>query len=124
MQGKKDSNPHRRFWRPLNYPCSIPLRILLLDLDDLSCTYGTAAFTDSELQTFVDGNRSDELNGDLDVISRHNHLNSLGQHDLTGHVKCTDEELRAIVVVERSVTTTFLFLEDVDLSLELGMRSN
>ena len=24
-QGKQDSNPHRRFWRPLNYPCSIPL---------------------------------------------------------------------------------------------------
>ena len=25
LQGKQDSNPHRRFWRPLNYPCSIPL---------------------------------------------------------------------------------------------------
>ena len=28
-QGKQESNPHGRFWRPLNYPCSIPLYVII-----------------------------------------------------------------------------------------------
>ncbi len=92
---------------------------LLFDLDNLAGTYGTSTFTDSETETFVEGYRSDELNVDLNVIAWHNHLSSLWKGDLTGNIKCTDEELRTIVVVEWSVTSTFLFLEDVDLSLEV-----
>ena len=138
-QGKQDSNPHRRFWRPLNYPCSIPLwerqtaprgnlslnvRELVLDADYLACAYGTATFADSELETLVHSNRSNELNVDFYVVTRHNHLLVGGEHDLTGNVKGTDEELRTIVVVERSVTTTLFFLENVDLSYEVSMRSD
>ncbi len=44
-----------------------------------------------------------------------------GRVDFTGHVEGTDVELGTIVVVERSVTTTFLFLEDVDRSFELAV---
>ncbi len=97
---------------------------LFVNPDHLSCTNGTATFADSELETLVDSNGGDEFNLDLDVIARHNHLDSLGESDLTGHIQCTDEELGTIVVVERSVTTAFLFLEDVDLSCELGVGSD
>ena len=137
LQGKQDSNPHRRFWRPLNYPCSIPLEKavpcgspplygveLLYDLDNLAGTYGTSTFADGELETFVKGYRSDELNIDLDVVAWHNHLDSFRKADLTGNVKSTDEELRTILVVEWSVTSTLFLLEDVDLSLEVLVRSD
>ena len=137
LQGKQDSNPHRRFWRPLNYPCSIPLfqdgnpwtsvlyvEELLFDLDYLAGTNGTSTFADSELKTFVEGYRSDELNVNLNVIAWHNHLDSLWKGDLTGNIEGTDEELRTIVVVEWSVTSTLFLLEDVDLSLEVLVRSD
>ncbi len=137
LQGKQDSNPHRRFWRPLNYPCSIPLEKavpcgspplygveLLYDLDNLAGTYGTSTFADGELETFVKGYRSDELNIDLDVVAWHNHLDSFRKADLTGNVKSTDEELRTILVVEWSVTSTLFLLEDVDLSLEVLVRGD
>jgi hypothetical protein len=97
---------------------------LLDNLDHLTCANGTATFADSELKTFVHCNRSDELNGDFHVIARHNHLYTLGEHDLTGNIEGTDEELRTIVIVERSVTTAFFFLQNIDLSLELGVRSD
>ena len=143
-QGKQDSNPHRRFWRPLNYPCSIPLNVarkilrlaqndlsatsipvrLLNNLDHLASANGTAALADSELLALVHSDRGDKSDGDLDVIARHNHLHTLGKHDLTGDVKRTDEELRTIVVVERSVAAAFVLLQDVDLSLEHSVRSD
>ena len=97
---------------------------LLDDLDHLACTDGTAALADSELLALVHSDRGDELDGDLDVIARHNHLHTLGKHDLTGDVKRTDEELRTIVVVERSVAAAFVLLQDVDLSLEHSVRSD
>ena len=101
----------------------IPLR-LLNDLDHLAGANGTAALADSELLALVHSDRGDKSDGDLDVIARHNHLHTLGKHDLTGDVKRTDEELRTIVVVERSVAAAFVLLQDVDLSLEHSVRSD
>ena len=97
---------------------------LFFDLDYLSGTNCTSTFADSELKTFVEGYRSDELNVDLNVIAWHNHLDSLWKGDLTGNIEGTDEELRTIVVVEWSVTSTLFLLEDVDLSLEVLVRSD
>ena len=137
-QGKQDSNPHRRFWRPLNYPCSIPLWKdvppqrgtsryvveLIYDCDNLSGAHGTATLADSELQTLVHSDGGDELDSDLDVVARHNHLDTFREHDLTGHIQRTDEELGTIVVVERGVTAAFFFLQNIDLSLEVDVRSD
>ncbi len=83
-----------------------------------------SALTDSETQTCVTSYRVDELNVDLNVVTGHYHLYTFGESDLTGNVKCTDVELGTIVVVERSVTATFLFLEDVDRSFELAVGLN
>ncbi len=101
----------------------IPVR-LLNDLDHLAGADGTATFADSELLALVHSDRGDKSDSDLDVITRHDHLHTLGQHDLTSHIKCTDEELRTIVVVERSVPAAFVLLQDIDLSLEHSVRSD
>ena len=84
----------------------------------------TSTLADSETKTLVKRYWSDEMHLDLYVIAWHNHLGSLWKSNLTGNIKCTDEELRTVVVVEWSVTSTFLFLEDVDLSGEVSVRSD
>jgi len=57
------------------------------------------------------------------VVAGHYHLNTLGQLNLTSNVHSAEVELGTIVVVERSVTATLLFLEDVNLSLEVIVGS-
>ena len=99
-----------------------PVSELVEDLDDLTCADGTATLTDRETKTFVQSNRSDELYIDFHVVTRHDHLDALGQGDLTGHIQSTDEELGTILVVERSVATTFFLLQNIDLAEEVGVR--
>ena len=98
--------------------------LLVEDFGDLTGTYGAATFADSEAETLVASNRSDELDDDLNVVTRHYHFYALGESDLTGNIQSTDVELGTVVVVERSVTATFLFLKDVDLSFELAVGLN
>ena len=92
------------------------------DLSDLACTDGASTLTDGEAKTCVASNRREKLHLDLYVVTGHHDLLTLGQLDVTGYVKCTDEELRTVVVAERRVTTTLLLLEDVDGSLKLRVR--
>ena len=99
------------------------LRLILEDLSNLTRTYCTATLTDSELETLSHSNWSDQSNVDSYVVTRHYHLNSLWQLNLTSYVHCTEVELRTILVVEWSVTATFFLLEDVDLSLEVSVWS-
>ena len=94
------------------------------EFGNLTGTYGTTTLTDSEAQTLRASYRVDQLNLNLEVITRHYHLSSFRQSDLTGNIHSTDVELRTIVVVERSVTATFLFLQDINGSLELTVRFN
>ena len=89
-------------------------RFLLDNLDHLAGADGTSTFADSELETFVHGHRSDELHRDFHVIARHHHLDTFRKGDFTGHIQGADEELRTIVVVERSVTAAFVLLQNVD----------
>ena len=84
------------------------------EFGNLTGTYGTATLTDSETQTLRASYRIDQLNLNLEVITRHYHLSSFRKSDLTGNIHGTDVELRTIVVVERSVTATFLFLQDIN----------
>src|SRR5271157_5083121 len=88
---------------------------LLLDLGDDARTNGPAAFTDGEAQTFVHGDRGDQLDGDRHVVARHHHLGALRQRHHAGHVRRTEVELRAVVGEERGVTATFFLGQDVGL---------
>ena len=97
---------------------------LVEDFGDLAGTNGTTAFADGETQTLVASNGGDELHVDFHVVAGHYHFYAFGEGDFTGHVEGTDVELGTIVVVERSVTAAFLFLEDVDRSLEFRVGLN
>jgi len=99
-------------------------KVLFENFGDLTRTYCTTAFTDSEAKTCVASNRVDELNIDFYVVTGHYHFYTFGKSDFASHVKSTDVELGTIVVVERSVTTTFFFLQDIDRSLELAVGLN
>ena len=44
--------------------------------------------------------------------------------NFTGAVHCTKIELRTILVTERSMTTTFFFLQDIDRSFKFLVRFN
>src|SRR5690554_689808 len=83
---------------------------------------GTAAFADSEAQTFFHGDRSDQGNNQLDVVARHDHFHAFGQFAGTGHVSGTEVELRTVALEERGVTTTFVLAQYVDFGFELGVR--
>ena len=91
---------------------------LVEQIGDLTGTDGTAALTDCETQTFVQSHRVDELDSDLHVVARHHDLNTCREFDLARDIEGADEELRTIVVLERRVTATFIFLQDIDGSLK------
>ena len=55
---------------------SYVLGSLLKNLCDNTRTDGTSAFTNSEFQTFVHGNRRNQFDLDVDVVAGHNHLSA------------------------------------------------
>ena len=96
--------------------------LVLVDGDDNAGANGTAALADSEAEILLDGDRGDQLDLHVDVITRHAHLNALGQSDDAGNVSGSEVELRTIVVEERGVTAAFVLGQNVDLANELGVR--
>jgi hypothetical protein len=92
------------------------------DLSNLTSPYSATSFADSETETLAHCNGSDQVYVDRQVVTWHNHLYSSGEHDFTCNVCRTEIELRAVLVVERSVASTFFLLQDVDLSLEFARR--
>ena len=97
---------------------------LVEHLCDLTRTYGATTLTDSETQTNVQSNSINQLNSNLHVITRHYHLNALGQMNLTCAVHCAEVELRTVLVAEWCVTTTLFLLQHVDRCLEALVRSD
>src|SRR5687767_10483213 len=100
------------------------LRYLLDDLGDDARADGAAALADREAQTGVHGDRLDELDVHRHVVARHDHLDALGEVRGAGDVRRAEVELRPVAREERGVTATLLLLQDVDLSLELGVRGD
>src|ERR1700722_15432161 len=96
--------------------------ILLENLCNDTGTNRTAAFTDSEAQTFFHRDRSNQLHRDRHVVARHNHFLVLRQLDRTRYVRGTEVELRAIVVEERRVTTAFVLAQHIHFSREVRVR--
>ncbi len=90
----------------------------------LTCTDCTTTFADSETEVHVQCDFREQLNVDFYVITRHAHFNAFRKGDGTGNVRCTEVELRTIVVAKRSVTTTFFFLQNVNRSFEVFVRMN
>src|SRR6056297_3522582 len=95
---------------------------LLDDLGDYAGTNGTATFTNREAQTIFHGDRSNQGNTHLDVVTRHNHFHTFRQLARTGYVGGTEVELRTVALEERGMTTTFFFAQYVHFALELGVR--
>src|SRR5690606_22204350 len=82
----------------------------------------TLADCKSHLVLQCDG--SDEFDLHRDVVTRHHHLHSFGEHAAAGHVRRADVELRTVVGEEWRVTATLLLLQDVHFALELCVRRN
>src|SRR6476469_6185792 len=98
--------------------------ILLRDRGHNPRADGPAALADGEAQALVHGDRRDQLYGELNVVAGHDHLGALGEHDLAGHVRGPEVELRTIVGEERRVTAALVLRQDVDLRGELGVRGD
>ena len=94
--------------------------MLFRDFDDSTGTNGTAAFADSKTLTCFHSDRL--LQGDVNrkVVPRHNHLNTFSGGEDTGHVSCTEVELRAVAGEERGMTTAFFLGQNVNFSLGLA----
>src|SRR5690625_4507497 len=95
-----------------------------VDLRDPAGADGAATFTDREPEALFHGDRLDELHAHLGVVAGHNHLGALGQRDDAGDVRGAEVELRAVVGVERVVTPTLVFAQDVHLGFEVGVRGD
>src|SRR4051794_3704933 len=84
---------------------------LLENLGDDPRAYGTAALSDGEPQALIHGDRVDQLDRHLDVVSRHHHLRPLREVGNPRHIGGPEIELRAIAGEERSVAAALLLLE-------------
>src|SRR4051795_10502797 len=108
--------------RPAPWVVSDVLRDLLDDVRHDARADGAATLTDGEPQAGVHGDRLDQLDLHLDVVTRHHHLDALGQVGHARDVGGAEVELRPVAREERRVTAALLLLEDVDLGLELRVR--
>src|SRR6185312_14378790 len=95
--------------------------VLLDDLGNHARADRAPTLSDGEAQALVHGDRLDQLDLHLDVVSRHDHLDALRQLGYAGDICGAEIELRPVAREERGVTTTLLLLEDVDLGFELGV---
>ena len=64
----------------------------------------------------------DQLDDEVGVITRHDHVDVLGKSDCTGDVGCSEVELRSVTGNECAVAATLFLGQNVDSSDELGVR--
>src|SRR2546423_354308 len=94
-------------------------------LDDLRADAradGLAALADGEAKALFEGDRGDERDREVRVVTGHDHLDPRLELRGAGHVGGADVELRAVAIEERGVPAALFLGEDVDLGLELGVR--
>ena len=72
--------------------------------------------------TFVHSDWGEQFNLEGHLVAWHNHFFVGWQFNFTGHVSGAEVELRLVALAEWRVASTLFFLEDVDFSLELGVR--
>src|SRR3954469_15988393 len=101
-----------------------PVGVLLVDLDDAAGAHGAATLTDGEPEALLHGDGLDQLHRHLGVVAGHDHLGAGGQRHDARHVRRPEVELGTVVVEERRVTATLVLREDVDRTLEVGVRGD
>src|SRR5215472_17702988 len=95
------------------------MRRLLNNLRDPAGADGAATLPDREPQALLHGDRLDQLDLHLGVVTGQHHLGALGQVHDPGHVRGPEVELRPVVVEERGVPPALVLGQYVDLALEL-----
>src|SRR5437868_172786 len=101
---------------------SFKLAMLFQNLRYRSRAYRAAALADGESQSFVHGDRSDQLDFERHVVSRHHHFHARRQLRHAGYVGGPEVKLRPVTFEERRVTTALVFAQNVDFALELLVR--
>src|SRR5580698_7192953 len=101
-----------------------PTAALLNNLGNRSGAYGVAAFADCKPQALLHRYRRDQLDHQADIVSRHHHFGALGKFGHSGHIRRAQIKLRTVSLEEWRVSSTFFFGQNVNLSLELGVRRN
>ena len=96
----------------------------LEDLGNSTSSHGAATFADCEAKAVLHGDGLNQSDLHFGVVTWHDHLFTGWQVHNTGHVSGPEVELRAVVVEERSVSTTLILRQDVDRGFELGVRRN
>src|SRR5207249_10531035 len=95
---------------------------LLHNLRDRSGSDRMPTFADRKAQALLHRHRRDQLDRQTEVVPRHHHLRARRQLRYSGHVRGSQIELRTIPLEERRMSPAFFLRQDVDLSLELGVR--
>src|SRR3954452_16897203 len=83
---------------------------------------GSPALSNGEAEALVHGDRLNQLDLHLGVLTRRHELAALGEPDDAGDVRCAEVELRPIAGDERRVPSALLLLQALDLRLVLRMR--
>src|SRR5436190_14121808 len=91
-------------------------------LGDDTGTDGAPTLSDGEPEALVHGDRLDQLDFHLRVLTRGDELAALGELDDAGDVGRAEVELRPVSGDERRVTPALLLLQAIDLRLVLRMR--
>ena len=77
--------------------------VLLDDARNRAGADRAAAFADGEAHLVLKRDRRDELDGDLDVVAGHDHLDALGELDVARHVRRADVLLEIFSVKNMTV---------------------
>src|SRR5579883_1199338 len=96
-----------------------PVRRALVDFGADAGADGAPALANGELGADLHSDGLDQLDGHLDVIAGHDHLDAFGQADGPGDIGGADVELGPIAVEEGGMAPALFFGEDIDLGLEL-----
>src|SRR5262245_51354173 len=88
--------------------------VLLDDLGDDARADRSPTLPDGEAKALVHGDRLDQFDLHLDVVTGHHHLDALGQLCDTRDVSGAEVELRPVAGEERGVASTLLLLQHVD----------
>src|SRR6266851_1124626 len=98
--------------------------LLLHNLSNGSSAYRVAAFANGKAQALLHRHRRDQLDNQADIVARHHHLRARRQLRHSRHVRRAQVKLRTVSLEERRMPPSFFFRQDVDLRLELGVRSD
>src|SRR5579883_3651246 len=99
--------------------CALTPVSLLVDFGADASADGASPLANGEFGPDLHGDRLDQLDGHLDVVPRHDHLDPYGKAERPGDIGGADVELGPIAVEEGGVAPALFFGEHVDLGLEL-----